>query len=133
MTVHRPKTACDLCGKLVARMREHMESMHQAESEMSYRCDLCGKGFPNSQKLRDHNMNVHLKLRPYTCRLIFQIYRTSALFIFPADILQHFCAVFKPHKKQHKIVHMQLCICKMVRILFKNITGPEAWLWIELK
>ena len=68
MAIHRPKTACDFCGKLVSRMREHMESMHQADSEMSYRCDLCGKGFPTSQKLRDHDMNVHLKLRPYTCR-----------------------------------------------------------------
>ena len=68
MAIHKPKTACNFCGKLVSRMRDHVESMHQADSEMSFRCDLCGKGFATNQKLRDHNMNVHLKLRPYTCR-----------------------------------------------------------------
>ena len=82
MTVHKPKTACDFCGKLVSRMREHLESMHQADSDMSYRCDLCGKGFPTSQKLRDHNMNVHLKLRPYTCRYIFQMSNKTTTLVF---------------------------------------------------
>ena len=96
MTIHKPKTACDFCGKLVSRMKEHLETMHKDESEMrfrcelgikifdiflkmscclsancnavSLRCDLCGKGFSTNNKLRDHDMNVHLKLKPYTCR-----------------------------------------------------------------
>jgi len=68
MTIHKPKTACDFCGKLVSRMKEHLETMHKDESEMRFRCDLCGKGFSTNNKLRDHDMNVHLKLRPYTCR-----------------------------------------------------------------
>lgn len=68
MLIHNPKTPCNVCGKVVAKMREHMMTSHMDESEMAFRCDTCGRGFPNMSKLKDHNMNVHLKLRPYKCR-----------------------------------------------------------------
>ena len=74
MAVHKPKTPCNICGKLVSKMKDHMESMHVDDSDMKARCDACGKGFPSDQKLRDHTMNVHLKLRPYKCR-----YKTKCL------------------------------------------------------
>ena len=40
MTIHKPKTACDFCGKLVSRMKEHLETMHKDDSEMRFRCEL---------------------------------------------------------------------------------------------
>ena len=40
MTIHKPKTACDFCGKLVSRMKEHLETMHKEDSEMRFRCEL---------------------------------------------------------------------------------------------
>ena len=40
MTIHKPKTACDFCGKLVSRIKEHLETMHKDESEMRFRCEL---------------------------------------------------------------------------------------------
>ena len=68
MLSHKPKEPCTICGKVVSKMRNHMETMHQNESEMKHRCDVCGRGFSTPQKMRDHNMSVHLKLRPYKCR-----------------------------------------------------------------
>ena len=82
MAIHKPKTPCKICGKMVGRMREHVEAMHQVnlpgltmvmlyfqeEIDMKNKCDSCGKGFPTCQKLKDHTMSVHLKLRPYKCR-----------------------------------------------------------------
>ena len=65
---HKSKTACNICGKLVARMKLHMETVHVDDSLMPERCELCNKGFASAQKLADHNMSVHLKLRPYKCR-----------------------------------------------------------------
>ena len=40
MTIHKPKTACDFCGKLVSRMKEHLETMHKEDSEMRFRYEL---------------------------------------------------------------------------------------------
>ena len=40
MTIHKPKTACDFCGKLVSRMKEHLETMHKDDSEMRFRYEL---------------------------------------------------------------------------------------------
>ena len=40
MTIHKPKTACDFCGKQVSRMKEPLETMHKDDSEMRFRCEL---------------------------------------------------------------------------------------------
>ena len=45
MTIHKPKTACDFCGKLVSRMKEHLETMHKDDNEMNFRCMLGTKIF----------------------------------------------------------------------------------------
>jgi hypothetical protein len=68
IAVHTPKTPCNICGKLVSKIKVHMDTMHVDDSDMKTRCAACGKGFSSDQKLRGHNMSVHLKLRPYKCR-----------------------------------------------------------------
>ena len=64
---HAERSACVVCGKEVANMKEHMGSMHTADYEKPYKCDHCGKGFTDNTKLRLHT-NIHLNLKPYTCR-----------------------------------------------------------------
>ena len=65
---HAERSACALCGKEVANMKEHMGSIHTADCDKPFKCDHCGKGFPDSTKLRLH-MNIHLNLKPFACRL----------------------------------------------------------------
>ena len=64
---HAERSACVLCGKEVANMKEHMGTMHTADYDKPFKCEQCGKGFPDSTKLRLHK-NIHLNLKPYTCR-----------------------------------------------------------------
>ena len=52
MAIHKPKTACDFCGKLVSRMKEHLETMHKEDSEMRFRCELGVKYFFNKNVSR---------------------------------------------------------------------------------
>jgi len=66
--VHVEKTACNICGVLVKDIKEHHETVHVDDDLKKFRCEHCGKGFNENQKLSDHKMNVHLKLRPYKCR-----------------------------------------------------------------
>ena len=48
--------------------KEHHETVHLDDNLKKFKCEECGKGFNENQKLSDHRMNVHLKLRPYKCR-----------------------------------------------------------------
>ena len=41
--------------------------MHTKEADRGLKCEVCGKGFVDNGKLRDH-MNIHLNLKPYKCR-----------------------------------------------------------------
>eukprot|EP00092_Neocalanus_flemingeri_P069517 GFUD01085206.1.p1 GENE.GFUD01085206.1~~GFUD01085206.1.p1 ORF type:complete len:307 (-),score=43.89 GFUD01085206.1:46-966(-) len=66
--VHVEKTACNICGVLVKDIKDHHETVHLDDVHKKFRCEECGKGFNENQKLNDHKMNVHLKLRPYKCR-----------------------------------------------------------------
>jgi len=66
--VHVEKTACNICGVMVKDIKEHHETVHMEDVYKKYRCEDCGKGFNENQKLKDHQMNVHLRLRPYKCR-----------------------------------------------------------------
>ena len=59
---------CNLCGIMVLRMKDHIRSVHTAEEDKRFVCNLCGKGFYEQRKLENHKMNVHLKLRPHRCR-----------------------------------------------------------------
>ena len=42
--------------------------VHQTEEDKKFICEHCDKRFFTSASLNKHIMNVHLKLRPYSCR-----------------------------------------------------------------
>ena len=65
---HKDKLACSLCGVKVKNMRMHMLTVHTDNSLLKYKCEYCGKGFPEKQKMDNHMMSMHLKLKPHRCR-----------------------------------------------------------------
>ena len=65
--VHSAKTMCTICGISVRKIENHMSISHNI-GEAKYHCDQCGKGFMAKRAMKQHEMNVHLKLRPYVCR-----------------------------------------------------------------
>ena len=65
---HKPKETCKLCGKEVRLMKKHINDVHTPDRNKSFTCQECGKGFFGSHALQRHQMNVHLRLRPYKCR-----------------------------------------------------------------
>ena len=66
--VHAEKSVCTICGKEVRNLEEHIMSIHKSDEERKFQCSKCGKGFALKNGLEKHDMNVHLKLRPYECR-----------------------------------------------------------------
>ena len=64
---HNPKR-CPTCSKLVKNLRRHTMQVHTDDSDRKHQCDSCGKGFSDKQALKIHEMNVHIKARPYKCR-----------------------------------------------------------------
>ena len=65
-----PTIPCPRCTKLLHTdhyLKRHIKSQHTDNSDLPCHCDQCGKGFLTNQCLQDH-MNVHLGLKPYTCR-----------------------------------------------------------------
>ena len=64
---HNPKR-CPTCSKLVKNLRRHTLQVHTDDSDLKHQCDSCGKGFSDKQALKIHEMNVHIKARPYKCR-----------------------------------------------------------------
>merc|ERR1719273_1302371 len=68
-TVHSQKLPCPKCDKLLAskvKLEYHMIS-HMAPEEKKYICEKCGKRFGWSHHLAKHEMNVHVRSRPYKC------------------------------------------------------------------
>ena len=65
---HSEKPTCNICGKQVRKIKSHMILVHKSDEEKKYQCSKCGKGFLTQRALDIHDMNVHLKLRPYECR-----------------------------------------------------------------
>ena len=45
-----------------------MKTTHTPDDQKKHQCQDCGKGFISKNGLKEHRMNVHLKLRPYKCR-----------------------------------------------------------------
>ena len=68
MKFHGKKEECPICKKKVRSIANHKQIMHKSDEEKKFQCNLCGKGFSDPRSLKKHNMNVHLKLRPYECR-----------------------------------------------------------------
>ena len=68
METHQDKKPCPECGLLVRKMKEHMDTVHSPEHLKKYQCQECGKGFREKAILNNHNMNVHLRTRPYNSR-----------------------------------------------------------------
>ena len=65
---HTEKLTCPHCGVKVRRLDVHISAKHTPDHEQKYQCQDCGKGFGELRMLKAHQMNVHLKLRPYNCR-----------------------------------------------------------------
>ena len=55
--VYIEKTACNICGVLVKDIKEHHETVNLDDDLKRYRCEHCGKGFIETQKLKDHKTN----------------------------------------------------------------------------
>ena len=67
--VHSQKLPCPHCHKLLpsrVKLEYHMIS-HKTPEEKKYICEKCGKRFGWSHHLAKHEMNVHVRSRPYKC------------------------------------------------------------------
>ena len=62
------KTPCTICGKSFSNVERHMKTIHGKDEDKRIQCQDCGKGFQSQSHLKMHQMSVHLKLRPYSCR-----------------------------------------------------------------
>lgn len=65
---HKEKSTCPHCGVKVKKLRIHILDAHTKDEDKKYQCPDCGKGFNEKKKMEKHQMNVHLKLKPYSCR-----------------------------------------------------------------
>ncbi len=68
-SVHSQKIPCPKCSKLLpskVKLEYHLIS-HMAPEEKKYICEKCGKRFGWSHHLTKHEMNVHVRSRPYKC------------------------------------------------------------------
>ena len=68
LKIHKERLPCPQCGIKVRNVDNHIEAVHTPDELKSHQCPDCGKGFINTLNLEKHQMNVHLKLRPYRCR-----------------------------------------------------------------
>ena len=60
---------CEHCGLMIPirRKERHIQQAHVNPEDRKYKCDHCGKGFTDRQKLNDH-INTHTGERPYVCK-----------------------------------------------------------------
>ena len=67
--VHSQQLPCPNCDKLLpskVKLEYHM-ICHMTPEEKKYICEKCGKRFGWSHHLAKHEMNVHVRSRPYKC------------------------------------------------------------------
>jgi len=65
---HREASTCELCGDTFKNIEMHTKTMHKTDKEKRYKCSQCEKAFAVKNSLKLHEMNVHIKSRPYQCR-----------------------------------------------------------------
>ena len=62
--VHNPLT-CPTCHRVVKNLPRHTLKKDTDNLKLYAKCEHCGKGFTNWTALRNHEMNVHMKSRPF--------------------------------------------------------------------
>ena len=70
---------CDTCGKVFpsARNLSLHKLSHLPESELPFRCNVCGKGITTNDKLKKH-MEIHLDERRHKCRYCPSAFNSSS-------------------------------------------------------
>ena len=67
-TMHE-KAPCSQCGEMVGltKMKRHIAMKHTSIYDRKFKCDVCGKSFHESSRLKDHK-NIHTGEKPYKCK-----------------------------------------------------------------
>lgn len=61
---------CNHCGKVFQnprKLQRHVQTMHTADSEKKFMCEICHKGFVCKQHIERH-MRTHTGAKPYKCQ-----------------------------------------------------------------
>ena len=63
------KIPCADCGKHIGapKMWSHIQSQHTPNEDKKHKCEVCGKGFCEKERLKDHK-NIHTGEKPYKCK-----------------------------------------------------------------
>ena len=64
------ETMCPQCGKMFSgtkKLNTHIKSAHTSMEDRPLKCDTCGKGFFEKNKLDEH-YNVHTGAKPFKCK-----------------------------------------------------------------
>ena len=63
------KIPCYICKDMIGkeRLSFHMHQKHTPASERKHKCEICGKGFCDKSRLKDH-INVHTGEKPHKCK-----------------------------------------------------------------
>ena len=63
---HKEKEECNLCGKMVRKLKIHVLRIHTDNDQKGLKCDQCGKGFIDKVSLKEHSY-THMDVKPITC------------------------------------------------------------------
>jgi len=102
------RTICPVesCGKLVARLDQHVRISHSDNTKSrkeSFECPDCGKPFGRSYDLTRHKESVHLKIKNFVCNIC------EKGFTDKRDLNRHTQAIHLGVKKGQK--NFSCCFC----------------------
>lgn len=102
------RTVCPVesCGKLVARLDQHVRIMHSENSKSTkdvFECPECGKVFGRSYDLTRHKESVHLKIKNFVCPIC------NKGFTDKRDLNRHAQAIHLGVKRGQK--NFSCCVC----------------------